>query len=174
MWLIARAANSWKQHSLCSDRWVKSCKMKENHCFAPLYADLVVNCLAVNNLNNTRVEHLAITTKRTQAVKYSNLLLRVFFPPTKGFSSFYLLFVLWICDLASVYILWAITPLCLVSFSRLSEYVSLHLPSFRSYWEMAAPLKFNPLSCHSPDRQEQKRNNAEVATQTYKDIQECI
>ena len=67
------------------------------------------------------------------------------------FPFFYLLFVLWTYDLACV---WMSSELSLLSlsclFSWLSECVSLHWPSFRSYWEMAAPLKFNPLSHHSP------------------------
>lgn len=45
-------------------------------------------------------------------------------------------------------------------FSRLSECVSLHWPSFRSYWEMAAPLKFNPLSHHSAHTDKRWRENS--------------
>lgn len=44
-------------------------------------------------------------------------------------------------------------------FSRLTECVSLHWPSFRSYWEMAAPLKFNPLSHHSPHTDKREKEN---------------
>lgn len=56
-------------------------------------------------------------------------------------------------------------------FSRLSECVSLHWPSFRSYWEMAATLKFNQLSHHSDKKW---RERAEIAREKYKDIQACI
>lgn len=47
-------------------------------------------------------------------------------------------------------------------FSWLSEYVSPHWPSSRSYPEMAAALKFNPLSCHSPraDKPGQREGSA--------------
>lgn len=57
-------------------------------------------------------------------------------------------------------------------FSRLSECVSLHWPFFRSYWEMAAPLKFNPLSHHTTTREGER--TAKILRQAYTVIQECI
>lgn len=110
---------------------------------------------------------------KTQVIKYQNLPLK-FDGRTLGYSLKYckkkkLYCIFFILPVVCTVDLWPSVCVCMSSellllslsclFSRLSECVSLHWPSFRSYREMAAPLKFNPLSRHSLRTDKSGREN---------------